>query len=263
MMYKTETVIQQYSDDKNLSARYNLHLKHSTNKQGFTAWLWDKYAFFDGCQILELGCGNGSQWENRICSLPDDCKIILSDFSSGMLSIVKEKYKSKKPFSFQHIDIQDIPYQNEAFDVIIANHMLYHVPDLTKALSEVKRVLKVGGKFYSSTNGNGGMLTFLHEAFKRFDPDTKAYSEQFSFGLQNGYEILSQYFSNVKRLDYEDSLSITETQDLMNWIKSSGTIMESYSEQDLSGLFDCFEDIRKTKGAINIPKETGLFISTK
>ncbi|WP_084767053.1 class I SAM-dependent methyltransferase [Clostridium nigeriense] len=46
--------------------------------------------------------------------------------------------------SFQQIDIQDINFPDETFDVIIANHMLYHIPDLQKALYEVKRVLKTG-----------------------------------------------------------------------------------------------------------------------
>ena len=46
--------------------------------------------------------------------------------------------------SFQQIDIQDINFPEETFDVIIANYMLYHIPDLQKALYEVKRVLKTG-----------------------------------------------------------------------------------------------------------------------
>jgi len=259
-MSKAEKVKRQYSNDKNLSARMNLHAKHSSNKQGFFAWLWEQYEFSENCRILELGCGNGAQWENKV--LPDGCNVILSDFSDGMVNIVKEKYGEYKSFSFRQIDIQDIKMPDATFDIIIANHMLYHVPDLNKALSEVKRVLKTGGKFYSSTIGNGGMLLFLQEAFKRFKPDTTAYMQQFSFNLQNGLEILNGYFSDAKRLDYIDSLIVTETQDLMDWIKS-GMAIENYSEQELDGLFHYFEDIRKKDGAINIPKESGLFISVK
>ena len=60
-MDKIENVKQQYSNDKNLSVRTKLHLKHSTNKQGFVTWLFDKYEFSENCRILELGCGNGGQ----------------------------------------------------------------------------------------------------------------------------------------------------------------------------------------------------------
>jgi len=258
----TARIQQQYADDKNLTARMNLHTKHSTNKQGFSTWLWEQYNFNANCRILELGCGNGSQWENKMNILPNGCKIILSDFSNGMVDIVKEKYAEHKLFSFQQIDIQNIPYPDDSFDFVIANHMLYHVPDLTKALSEVKRVLKTDGKFFSTTIGSGGLPSFLHNAFKYFDPDTKAFTQQFSFVLQNGYEILSEHFSNVKRIDYEDSFSITNTHDLMDWIKSTISI-GSYSEQNLDNLFNYFEDIRKKDGAINIPKEVGLFVSMK
>jgi hypothetical protein len=74
--------------------------------------------------------------------------------------------------------------------------------------------------------------------------------------------MLCEYFDDVQRFDYEDSLSITETQDLIDWIKSTITIA-NYSENDLSGFYDYFDGIRLREGAISIPKETGLFISTK
>jgi ubiquinone/menaquinone biosynthesis C-methylase UbiE len=261
-MHILENVKQQYADDKNLSARINLHEKHSTNKQGWGAWLWEKYSFFDNCRILELGCGNGKQWEDKADNLPIGCKVTLSDFSDGMVSLVKEKYEKHRPFSFQRIDIQDIPFPGETFDIVIANHMLYYVPDLDRAFSEIKRVLKTGGKFYSSTSGNGGIRPFLHEAIKHLKPGTKAFAEELSFSLQNGHEILSAHFSVVERHDYEDSLSIAQTRDLIDWVKSSMQTKD-FSEQDFDDLFEYFEDIRKREGAINIPKEGGLFISAK
>jgi ubiquinone/menaquinone biosynthesis C-methylase UbiE len=156
------------------------------------------------------------------------------------------------------IDIQEIAYPDETFDIVIANYMLYHVPNISKALSEVRRVLKNDGIFYSATNGNGGMFPFLNKAFKHFDPDSKAFTHEVSFSLQNGYEILNRHFTDVIQVDYNDSLAITETQDLIDWIKST-----SYVDHDIDYMFDYFENIRVHDGAINIPKETGLFISRK
>ena len=261
-MDNTENVKEQYKDDSNLSIRSRLHTKYSTNKQGFFPWLFEKYEFSGGCRILELGCGNGAQWQDRIEELPDDSVLVLSDFSEGMVKIVWEKYSGCKNMLAQKIDIQDIPFPDNCFDVVIANHMLYHVPDLPKALSEVKRILKSGGSFYATTNGNGGMRPFLRNVFKQVNPKIDAFAKDFSFNLQNGKEMLSQYFDDVQRSDFEDSLSITETQDLMDWIKSTITL-SSYFENDLDGLYDYFEDIRQKEGAINIPKEAGLLISKK
>ena len=213
-------------------------------------------------KILELGCGNGNHWEGKIDTIPNGCSLVLSDFSEGMLDLVREKFSTNKNVSIKQIDIQEIPFEDETFDVVIANHMLFHVPDLNKALLEVKRVLKVDGVFYSATDGNGGMRPFLHNAIVRFEPTSTAFTEQLPFNLQNGCEILNKYFKNVQRFDYENTLAITNTQDLIEWLKSTKSI-SGYSDESLLNLYNYFEDIRIRDGAINIPRETGVFISIK
>ena len=263
IMNQTENVKQQFSDDKNLTIRINFYKKYSTNKLDFTLWLLDKYSFTENNSILELGCGNGGQWKDRIELLPKGCKLVLSDFSDGMVNAVKERYSTlHENVFFQKIDIQSIPFGDESFDVVIANHMLFHVLDLDKALSEVQRVLKIGGCFYSATDGNGGMRPFLHNAIKKFNPESKAFTKKIPFNLQNGSEILSRYFSIVERFDYENVLAITETQDLMEWLRSTISI-SGYTEENLVSLHEYFEAIRIRDGAINIPRETGLFVSKK
>lgn len=155
----------------------------------------------------------------------------------------------------------DIPFPTETFDYIIANHMLYHVPDLPKALSEVKRVCKTSGVFYAATNGAGGMRSYLHDKLQLFKSKLRAFESIPSFTIQNGYNILSEFFSSVKLVEFNDSLKITETQDLIDWIYSVVSI-SSFTENNLNGLYDFFEEIRQREGSINIPKETGLFISS-
>lgn len=261
-MNKTENVKEQYKDDSNLSVRIGFHVKYSTNQQGLMPWLFDHYEFAEGYRILELGCGNGGQWENRIHNLAADCVLVLSDFSDGMMKIVWDKYKDHKNFLPAKIDIQNIPFPNHCFDVVIANYMLYHIPDIDTALSEVRRVLKLSGKFYSATNGNGGIRPFLRNAFQQVNPLSSAFTKDFTFSMQNGKDILGKYFGSVQRFDYEDALLVTETKDLIDWLKSTIT-MASYTEYDADGLYDYFEHMRQRDGVISIPKETGLFVSTK
>ncbi len=66
------------------------------NKQAFITWLSEKYQFHGGCRILELGCGNGEQWQNHIHQLPDGCMLVLSDLSEGMVKIVWDNYSGNK-----------------------------------------------------------------------------------------------------------------------------------------------------------------------
>jgi ubiquinone/menaquinone biosynthesis C-methylase UbiE len=261
-MNKREKVKEQYSNDSKLSTRIKLHSKYSTNEQGFYPWLFEKYEFHKSFRILELGCGNAAQWYGRIDDLPEDCILVLTDFSFGMVDTVWQKYSKYNNVLVQRVDIQDMPFPNEVFDIIIANHMLYHIPDLDKALAEVKRVLKNNGRFYASTNGNGGMRPYLHDALKRFNPRIDSFKTELSFTMQNGEKTLHKFFDDVKLIEFNDSLRITETQDLVDWIKSTITFA-SFSESDLDGLFEFFEEIRIKEGTINIPKEMGLFISRK
>lgn len=101
-------------------------------------------------------------------------------------------------FKYETIDIQDIPYEDETFDVIIARHMLYHVPDIDKAICEVRRVLKPDGKFYVSTNGIEHMRE-LEKLVTSYNTDIDLNLKKFPvrFGIENGYDILKMFFGKV------------------------------------------------------------------
>lgn len=262
LMNQAENVRQQYGDDRNLSARMMLHAKYSTNPLGWTNWLFGHYAFAEGFHILELGCGNAGQWEGNIGRLPPGCLLVLTDLSMGMAEAAWRKFSGCGNVLAQRADIMDIPFPDESFDLVIANHMLYHVPDLDKALPEVRRVLKAEGRFYAATNGNNGMQAYFRKALKAFNPQLNAFAGDFPFSLQNGREILGGYFSRIERYDYEDSLAVTHTGDLMAWLRSTISL-SGLDEAALDGLYEYFEAIRKAEGDLRIPKESGLFLCTK
>lgn len=256
-------VEQQYSDDKNLSVRLGLHEKYSTAEMSLADWLFSQYAITKPCRILELGCGNAALWNGRMEALPEGTLLVLSDFSWGMVDSVWAKMKTNPNVLVQRIDIQEIPFADESFDIVIANYMLYHVPELKRALREVARVLRADGTFFAATNGSGGMRAYLHEALQQFNPACKAFCTVPSFHLQNGAACLSEFFSQVRVREFQDALRITETQDLVDWIMSTITISE-ITEQELDGLYDFLEALRQREGGIiQIPKETGVFVSKK
>lgn len=259
-----KNVSEQYSDDKNLATRMKLHVKHSTAKISLGQWLFNQYDFTlsTPCRILELGCGNGMLWQDRMDALPSGSMLVLSDLSEGMVRNVWEKYSEMPNVIALKADIEELPFADASFDMVIANHMLYHVPDIPKALGEVKRILKPGGVFYSSTNGDGGMEQYLHETLKKFNPGIDAFRSELSFTLQKGERMLKAFFSSVEMRVFEDSLDITDTNDLVEWIESSISISNVRAE-NLHGLYDFFEEIRVREGSIKIPKEVGTFISVK
>ena len=97
---------------------------------------------------------------------------------------------------------------------------------------------------------------------KGFNPNLDVFGQNLPFSMQNGEEKLRRFFGDVRLIPYEDSLEITETQDLVDWIYSSIDVA-GVSVNDLDGVYDYFEAIRVREGAIRIPKEIGMFFSKK
>lgn len=148
----------QYKNPKNLNTRISIHEKYSTNHQPFGDWIISHYEIKPNYRILELGCGTGDMWKGRLSLLDGGSYLTLTDFSFGMLETAKKNIGDSPFVDYQVVDIQEIPYEEDAFDAVIANMMLYHVPDLDRALSEVRRVLKPGGSFYCATYGEHGIV---------------------------------------------------------------------------------------------------------
>ena len=143
----------QYGTSDKLNTRISIHDKYSTNKQGYGSWLVSNYDIRKGMSVLEVGCGTGALWRGRD-DLIDKCdSLVFTDLSEGMLEKAEENLGEKHNVEYQVEDIQDLSFADDTFDVVIANAMLYHVPDLSKGLSEVRRVLKNGGVFYCATLG--------------------------------------------------------------------------------------------------------------
>lgn len=253
-----EIVNEQYKTAERLQTRISIHEKYSVNKQGFANWIFEQYEISGGDSILELGCGDGSMWKPHIDKLPSDISILLSDISEGMVGAAMKNLPNRSNISFRQLDIQELPFPDNSFDTVIANMMLYHVPNLSKALLEVKRILKPDGAFYCATFGEHGIMEYIQSLFLTHGVKQQANN---TFTLQNGEEILSQYFDVVKRRDYPDRLEVTDIDDLIDYIHSIKNMI-CLSEVPMNVMRDILQKQMKD-GKITIPKEYGLFIAQK
>lgn len=255
----------QYGTANNLNSRILLHQLFSTNKLGWANWVFQNYDLEPNQTILELGCGNGSIWSVNKEKLPVDIKLVLSDFSEGMLHATIENTKSMDFIEYKIVDAQHIPYDDNSFDIVIANHMLYHVPDIRKALEEISRVLKPEGVFYATTIGTDNLKEII-DILLDFDPsiDFAQRSVTDAFGLESGREKLSQYFNSCELRKYEDSLHITEAQPLIDYILSSqgiGNINEIIKGERVTQFSTYISEIFARSGFIDVRKDAGIFIS--
>lgn len=71
-------------------------------------------------------------------------------------------------FDFQVFDCERIPYPDNSFDLVIANHILFYCKNLTSVFEEISRVLKTGGTFVCSTYGAAHMKE-INELVSEFD----------------------------------------------------------------------------------------------
>ena len=254
-------IIEQYKNAKNLNDRISLHEKYSTNKQGWFNWLFNQIDFSKFNRLLELGCGNGKLWQENRIDLRNR-EIFLSDISEGMVEEVRNKLGSD--FNCIVADAEKIPFKDEYFDSIIANHVLFYLNDLNLGLKEIDRVLKSDGILYCSTYGKNHMKE-ITEIVQNFDSriNLSNHSLYDIFGLENGESILKEYFFNVQRKDYEDSLEITESKPLIDYIMSCHGNQNEILGPRLNEFKEYIEELLENNGKIVVTKQAGLFICKK
>jgi len=187
--------------------------------------------FTDGLSMLDVGCGTGKLLLKTAAVYPNS-KLVGLDISENMLKAAKQKTKKDNLLNiqFQIGDVQDIPFPMGSFDRVVAMHMLYHVSDIGRALSEISRVLKPDGVAVVTANSmhSRKKLNSLkalaakimnREVFS--DPNRR-------FNLEVGPEMLKRYFSLVELSVFESTLHLTEPQPYIDYFDSLRSFWQPY-----------------------------------
>lgn len=99
-------------------------------------------------KVLECACGTGAISR----SLVTHCQsLTATDFSDGMLRRAKEKLCAYQNVVVEKADIMRLPYEDARFDAVVAGNVIHLLPEPGKALEELARVLKPGGKLVIPT----------------------------------------------------------------------------------------------------------------
>lgn len=256
----------QYHDATNLDARIALHQRFSTNPLGWHRWIFEQFEFPHNSRVLEIGCGSGALWRDNRERIPAGWRLALSDFSDGMVRDARGRLDPPDRFRFLRADARSLPFPGEHFDAVIANHMLYHVPDRARALAELRRVLRPGGRFYASTVGARHLaeLEALTRAFDRalaadiFDEFTPA------FLLDNGLPEVEAVFPGATMRVYPDALEVTEVAPLVAYVASTASARYAWARDHLAAFARHVErEMAARGGVIHITKESGLFVARR
>ncbi len=254
---------QQYKNAANLQARISLHTRFSTTSQNWHRWVFELLQGKPACRVLELGCGPGTLWLNNQERIPPDWQITLSDFSAGMLDEARTHLSNvAHAFHFEQIDAQAIPYPDQSFDMVIANHMLYHVPDRARALAEIYRVLAPTGSLYAATNTRAHMQEIWDLVRQIFPTYTVDQAFKDAFSLESGIEQLERVFTHVMVHRLENALVITEAQPLIAYI-NSGIVQDILNDAQQQKLRALIEGTLKEQGAIRSNTTSGVLAAQK
>jgi ubiquinone/menaquinone biosynthesis C-methylase UbiE len=250
---------EQYKTSANLEARIRLHRQFSTNPYPWFRWVYDQVDPHAGERMLEAGCGPGGLWQDNLDRLPEGVELILGDLSHGMIQKARRNLNDR--FQKAVFDVQDLPFREQAFDRVVANHMLYHVPDIPQAVKELRRLLKPGGRLCTTTNGLKHLLD-LHQLIQDFNPKYGLPTlEQRRYTLENAAALLRAEFDVVEVRVYQDDLKVTEIQPLLDYILSMTFMFQDFTHSQINELKNFLQTRLELRGFILIRKSQGVLIA--
>lgn len=127
-----------------------------------------------GARILDCGVGSGSLSIALNSIVPDHAAYHGIDTSSGMLVAADaEMHRAGMSAQLEQANILSIPHADQSFDVVMAAHVLEHLPEPQLALTEMIRVLKPGGVLFICMTRRSIFGTFIQLRWR-----TWAVSEQ-------------------------------------------------------------------------------------
>lgn len=261
---ETPWVATQYRDASNLDARVGLY-RFSKNPERWPDWLWRRLDLREGERVLDAGAGPANLWCDNAARLPRDLRVTVSDLSEGMVAEARRRLADvPRAFGFERIDVQSIPKPDASFDVVIANHMLYHVPDRAKAIGELHRVLVPGGRLVASTNAWTHLIE-LRELGRRFGLASEMLPPERvpnTFDLESGGRELAARFRELRLFRRDDVLEVTDAEAL-------GAYLASMAEPSADNA-QALERIRQEVafqigrlGAFHVTVAVGLFQAVK
>jgi ubiquinone/menaquinone biosynthesis C-methylase UbiE len=110
-------------------------------------------------------------------------------------------------------DVQQLPFADGEFDLVVAAWMLYHVPDLDRGLRELARVLRPGGGLVAVTNSRFHLIE-LRELVGS-GPST------LSFARETGEGLLAPYFDRIRREDVDGTLTFADRAAVEAYVRAS------------------------------------------
>ncbi len=165
-----------------------------------------EYKVYKGRRVLDVGCGNGYVLSRYA---REGAQVYGVDLTETGIVLCRRRFAlSDLRGAFAVGSAEDLPYPDQTFDLVCSMGVLHHTPDTHKAVDEIFRVLKPGGRLivmlYHRNSANFRVNLFLrrmiqfrslqelvNEVDGRENPKGDAYSKEELSDLLKSFENLS------------------------------------------------------------------------
>jgi SAM-dependent methyltransferase len=264
---------QMYSTDEALAVRLRTHKNYTQPQLDFITWVVERISWRGDETVLDIGCGDGAYVEPVCTRLTGGGRLLSADLSLGILRDVSAKAFAGQPRLF-NADAMSIPLPDACCDVVLANHMMFHVPLQERALAEFRRVLRQGGRLLAATNALNSMKTFVTEIIAAaqalgYDWDIPLSPAIKRFALENGGAIIEPFFPSLKRDIVESCLVFPQATPAVDYVHSmrhfyipqlpQGLAWEALVQQVARQI----EAQVAEQGEYRVSKTTGVFVAVQ
>lgn len=242
---------QQYGTSTKLQARQSIF---RYRRGGASGGFFDAVLDLGGVKgdevVVDVGCGNGL-YLRALARRGHRGPVVGLDLSAGMAAEAAEQAPA------MCADAQAVPLRTASVDVALCPHMLYHVPDQSAAVAELRRVVRPGGRALVVTNSV--------EHFREVDDVVASITGQppvrtmLSFTMENGEEVLRRSFSSVDRQVWSGVLDVTDVEAVVAYV---GSVREAYAIDDggLAELSRRVAAVIERDGAFEVTTASGCFV---
>ncbi len=223
-----------------------------------------------GSEVLDIACGPGTV--SLIANEAGAARVVGVDFSTGMLEVARERALGAAGMEFIEGNALDLPLPDQSFDVVVSNFGVIFAPDPARAVSEMARVLRPGGRAAFTAWLRSGTTASYYETVFRHLPEPPSEHDHYNWGdPEQATAWLAPRFGPIATTAIDVPFVASSAESAWERLRSStGRVGISYPtltedgraqmDQDMAKYFERF---RLADGTIHWPREALAIVGNR
>jgi ubiquinone/menaquinone biosynthesis C-methylase UbiE len=272
--HDTPLIKQAFLDEEGRRIRQNIDDEYTIPEMNFLDWMLKRQRSWRGDErVLDISSTQDIQGE-RLNENFSAGSIITVDLARHLAPKTNQLVSHDKPIPVAKL--QQLPFPDDSFDVVIANHILYYVSNADAVIADLHRVLKPEGVLLASTDSQFTMAEFstlARRALTLLGHPTRTEDSYFGqlveeFSLENGATKLARHFRAVVRHEIPSTFIFSDPEPIIKYINTNRKMREhrlpeGVSWEDfMSVMSDQIRRLINHFGELTVNKLAGVHIAT-